>query len=332
MFGIERVKQAIESNLPAVYLWYGEDRFLIQEALKVIKKHFLKEDPSGSNIEVVSAREMPPLAIVERANTFSFFSGHLVIVENIPYFQENEGQDLQPLIEYMLNPNPQTCLLFWAESVHKGRKFYKALEKNGVVIEFALPRKAYEWQAWLAEELRVRNKTMDSGTAERFLARVGHQPGILVSELDKLVAYIGEQQKITLRDIDEITNTHVEASIFDLLDAVGQRSASKAVGKLQEILQEEYPLKILATLSGHLRLLLGALSWRRRGGNGTELASALGINPYRAQKVWQQSAKLSENYLIEALTLCLDTELAIKRSKGEPALLLEMMVMKFCLD
>lgn len=328
---IERIKESVEiGNIPAVYLWYGEDRFLIQEGLKVLRSFYFRSDPSGSGIEQVSAKELSPAAIVERANTMSFFANRLVIVEDVTYFQDGQTADLEPFLDYFANPNPSTCLLFLAESVHRGRKFYKALDKNGQIMEFSAPKKPQEWFAWVQSELKARAKAMDTQIVSQFIEWTGHHTGVLYQELDKLIIYVGDRQKITEEDIKAITPRSIETSIFDLLDAVASRSSRKALQALREVLRKEPALKVLALLVRQVRLLLGCDSLRRHGGNVAEAPARLGISPYEAQKVWQQALKLSTKQLSKALSECLNTDLALKTGGGDSGLLLEIMIIKFC--
>ncbi|TGE32512.1 DNA polymerase III subunit delta [Desulfosporosinus sp. Sb-LF] len=328
---IERIKENVtRGKIPAVHLWYGEDRFLIQEALKVLKSFYFMTDPSGSGIEVVSAKELSPATILERANTMSFFANRLLIVEEVPYFQDGQGADLELFLDYFSNPNPATSLLFIAESVHRGRKFYKALDRTGEIVEFCAPKRSQDWLAWVQSELKARGKTMDAQVMSQFIEWAGHHTGVLSQELDKLVIYSQDRQKITEEDIKAITTRTIEASVFDLLDAVAGRSSSKALQTLHKVLREEHPLKVLTLLVRQVRLLLGCNALRKRGGNVAEAPSALGISPYEAQKVWQQSLKLSSEKLAKALTECLKTDLALKTSGGDPGLLLEMMIIRFC--
>lgn len=329
MLEIEKIKEAVKKQtLASVYLWYGEDRYLLQEALKIVKQAYLLEDPSGSSIEMVSARELFPSVIVERANTFSFFQKRLIIIENVMYFQDGQTAELEPFYAYLANPNPDTCLIFVAESVHKGRKLYKAIAQSGEIIEFIPPKRTQDWRIWLKNELKARGKAMPSEAEILFLEWGGHQVGILVQELDKLAAFVGEKKNITVEDIKAVTIRTAEVTVFELLDAVAARSAKKALHKLSEVLREEHPLKVLTLLVRQVRLLLGAQAWRNRGGNGAELASALGIRPYEAQKIWQQSAKLSFESLAKAMNECLKTELALKSSGGNPGFLLEILIIK----
>lgn len=332
---IERIKESVTSGkISPVYLWYGEDRFLIQEGLKVLKSFYFMTDPSGSGIEYVSAKELSPAVIVERANTMSFFANRLVVVEDVTYFQDGQTADLEPFMDYFANPNPTTCLLFIAESVHRGRKFYKALGKSetGEIMEFCAPKRPQDWLVWVQAELKARQKSMDTQVANQFIEWTGHHTGVLSQELDKLIVYVEGRQKITSEDIQAITPRSIETSIFDLLAAVANRSTGKALQALREVLRKEPALKVLAMLVRQVRLLLGCDALRRQGGNVAEIPSALGISPYEAQKIWQQSAQLSTKQLSKALSECLNTDLGLKTGGGDPGLLLEIMVLKFCVN
>lgn len=329
---IEQIKMAITAGkLPFVYLWYGEDRFLLKEALQVLKQAYLADDPSGSGIETVSGRETVPVEIVERANTISFFASRLVIVEEIPYFLDGQNHDLEPFYGYFLNPNPNTCLLFWADHIHKGKKFYKAIAQNGEILEFTSPKRAQDWVQWVQTEVQTRGKQMSRETVTFFLEWAGHQAGTLSRELDKLTIYVGDRGRIQEEDIRAVVTRTVEATVFELVDAVAGRSAPQALQKLHEVLREEHPLKVLTLIVRQIRLLLGANALRRQGGNVSEAGNILGIrSPYEAQKIWQQAQKLKEGDLEEALTACLQTEIALKTGGGDPVLLLEMLIIRFC--
>jgi len=328
---IERIKENIEQGkIPSVYLWYGEDRFIIQRGLQVLKSFYFKTDPSGSGIEVVDPKELSPAEIVERANTMSFFANRLVVVDEATYFQDGQTADLEPFLDYFSNPNPSTCLLFIAESVHRGRKLFKTLDRTGEVLEFCPPKRPQEWLAWVQSELKVRGKSMDNQVASQFIEWAGHQTGVLNQELDKLVVFVGDRPKITMEEVRTITTRTIEASIFNLLDAVAVRSSAKAIQTLREVLREEHPLKVLTLMVRQVRLLLGCDALRKRGGNVTEVPSALGMKPYEAQKIWQQSLRLSTEQLSKGLFECLNTDVALKTGGGDPGLLLEMMIIRFC--
>jgi len=330
MWAMDQVRQSIvNKRIPPLNLWYGEERFFMQEALKLLKDNYLKEDPSGSAIEVFSGKNSAPEEIVAAANTMSFFSGKLIIVEDIPYFQEGQGEALEPYYAYFDNPNPGTCLVFLAPSINRGRKFYKAIEKQGAVLEFVSPKKTQEWLAWLEQELAARGKTMKPQVKNLFLEWGGHQVGVLSQELNKLCTYV-EGKQITAEDVRVLVPQAVEATIFELLDAVAARSQKSAVQKLQQVLRQEHPLKVLTMLTRQVRLLLGASALRQQGRGVEEASRLMGIKPFEAQKIWQKAAQLTWEQLSWALQECLEVEVSMKTGKGDPEFLLELMIVKFC--
>lgn len=330
MWEIDQVRQSIAKNkIPTVNLWFGEERFFIQEALNLLKDTYLAQDPSGSGIEIISGKSTTPEQIVEIANTVSFFGGKLIIVEDIPYFQDGQGDALEPFYAYFASPNPGTCLVFLAQSVNRGRKFYKAIEKVGLILEFGSPKRQQDWLAWLDRELADRKKTMKPQVKSLFLEWGGHQVGVLSQELDKLALYV-EGQEIGAEDVQKLVPQAVEATVFELLDAVAARSSKVALQKLHQVLRQEHSLKVLTLLSRQVRLLLGASAMRQQGRVVEEASRLLGIKPFEAQKIWQKSARLNWEQLAWALQECLETDVAIKTGKGDPEFLLELMVTKFC--
>jgi DNA polymerase-3 subunit delta len=86
-------KDFSEQNPAPVYLLYGEDRYSLLQCVSAIKGIFLIDDPSGSNIEVFQGKDSTIERIVETLNSSSFFARKLVIVDDIPYFDQDKGKN-----------------------------------------------------------------------------------------------------------------------------------------------------------------------------------------------------------------------------------------------
>jgi len=351
---LETVKKDIQNNqIPPIYLWYGEDRYSLTEALKALKAVFLAEDPSGSGIEVFLGKEITTEEVAGSANTSSFFSRRLVIVDDIPYFSqgkgkadgqeddgtrletdpagEAEGPNTDRLLAYCQNPNPATCLVLISEKVNRGRKLYKEISKAGKIIEFAYPKGQAEWLAWIAKETKAREKNIKPSTAAYLLERVGHNTGILSQELDKLCLYIGKKEDISQADIDAVCISLIETTVFAMLDAIAAGNSREAIQKLSDVLSQEYFLKVHTMFVRQIRLLLAASVLRQRRGTVERFMEVTGIrSPFEGNKIFRQAAGFTPEKLCRALEDCLQTELALKSSGGNPHLLLEMMVIRFC--
>lgn len=346
------IKKDIDNNnIVPVYLFYGEDRYTLVESLKILKKVFLEEDPSGSCIEYYPGKDTAPDTIYFSANTPSFFSRRLIIVDDIPYFKpvknqasendddaDEEGQDSAEMAEaidttilqeYCRNPNPAACLVLISTKVNRGRKLYKEIVKVGKVVEFSYPKGQAEWVMWIQREIQIRGKNISSGSAAFLADWAGHHTGVLAQEIDKLILYIGDRKEISKEDIIYVCVPVVETTIFAMLDSIAAGNAHDALKKLSEVMGQEYYLRVHAMIVRQIRLLLAASLVQKRGEKVENLINYIKISPYEAKKVFRQAYNFSFANLALALEECLKTDLALKRS-GDPHLLLEMMVINFC--
>lgn len=350
---IETVKRDIQNKqIPPIYLWYGEDRYSLTEALKILKGVFLEEDPSGSGIESFQGKNIAPEEVAEVANTSSFFSRRLVIVDDITYFNQgkgkpdvedegitvgldssgrSDGMNTDRILGYCQNPNPTTCLVMISEKVNRGRKLYKEIVKTGKVLEFCYPKGQTEWLAWIQKEAKRRGKNINATTASFLVDCVGHHTGILSQELDKVSVYIGGKQEISKEDINDICISLIETTVFAMLDAIAAGDSHHAIQRLTEVLSQEYYLKVHTMIVRQIRLLLAGSLVRRRGGTVEKLMDIAGIrSSFEGNKIFRQAASFTPEKLCQGMEDCLQTELALKSSGGNPHLLLEMMVIRLC--
>jgi len=348
---LENVKKEVESGqIPPVYLMYGEDRYSLTEAVKTVKESFLTEDPSGSGIEWFSGKDTSLYEVVEAANTCSFFSRRLVIVDDLTCFSQdkkkssdvekgqeaestdvNESNGEDSLLSYCQNPNPATCLLLISEKANRGRKLYKEIARSGKVLNFSYPKGSVEWQIWIEDEAKIRGKNISPVTAFFFAEWAGHNTGILCQELDKLCSYTGENKNISIEDIEKICIPLIETTIFQMLDAIAAGKTRDVLQKLREVLSQEHYLKVYSMMVRQIRLLLAASIMRKKGEPAEKFMEITGIkSPYEGNKIYRQAANFSPKKLAGAMEECLKTELALKSSGGNPNLLLELMVIRFC--
>jgi DNA polymerase-3 subunit delta len=350
---LDIIKHDIENHgIPPVYLWYGEDRYSLTEALKLLKNYYLLDDPSGSNTELLNGKEQTREEMIQAANMTAFFSGKLVVVDDLPYFsagrskgvsesensaeeteRSDSGRESDPdiLLEYCLNPNPSTCLVLISEKVNKGRKLFKEINKNGKTVEFAFPKGQSEWMAWLQKQAHQNGKNLSVPVASFLLEWAGHQTGVLSQELAKLALYTGKKQNIEIEDIRKISLPMIETTVFAMLDAIAAENTKDALARLSEVLSQEHYLKVHTMIVRHIRLLLAASIWRARKGTVNDFMGTAGIRTFfEGNKLFQQADSFSTVRLAEAMEDCLQTELALKSSGGNPQLLLEIMVIRLC--
>lgn len=122
-----------------------------------------------------------------------------------------------------------------------------------------------------------------------------------------------------------------ESTVFTWLDRLGERQTPKALGILKTLLlQGEPPLRLLATLTNHIRMLWQMKFLIEEGQNASEIAKNLGVHPYRATKGLKQLKNFKVNELARFYDWLCRADFSLKSGKQEPEYLLELLVLRLC--
>ncbi len=161
---------------------------------------------------------------------------------------------------------PQNLLILSAESVDKRTRFFKFIEKEGVVIDCAVATgasaAAQKGQKEVLRQMVMKTlagfqKKIQPRALEQLFERVGFHPVAVSMEAEKLALYIGDRDTITVEDLELMVGRTREDALFELTDAFGKRQGARTLVLLNR-LQENgmHGLQILATMRNYLRKML----------------------------------------------------------------------------
>ncbi len=259
----ELEKELKEKKLSSIYLLYGKETYLLENALKKIKKLFgeLKEGLNyikidSSNVSnLISELQTPPFG----------FEKKLIIVKDTELFKKigkKKSQDVSDLIEKnarYISENIDSIkdfnvVVFLEEEIEKNA-LYKIIEKEGIVCEFQtekLPDLAKRIK-FICTSYKV---NIDNVTLNYFIDVCGTNLQDLINEIRKLIEYVGENGTISQDDIDKLSIKQFESVIFDLTDSLGQKNVTKSLEVLKNLIYAKEPVqKILITLYNHFKKL-----------------------------------------------------------------------------
>ena len=336
----------------------GPEQHLKREALSRIRDEAgaSADDPAWEVLDgpSVSARDL-----LNRCQTGALFGGSRLIVvqaaDRIPVpEQEKLAKAVGPL------PAGVAVLLVTGDAPDRGRRrplaapLRRAIGKSGLVLEFPAPSVS-EAAAWAVAQAQARGKKLEPAAARKLAEqKVGTGLAEMESEVEKLSLFVGAAPAITSADVEEVTTQLLEEGVFRLLDAVGRRSASRAVSLLRGLLAErrEDPVRILGLLAHSFRLiwqtkLLRERGWRPNQEVDEETERLLPLDPRKnalaqfsrlpwlAGRTVRQAAAFSWDQLTRALQALLSCDLTIKGIQGkitDPAFALELLVLQLCAD
>ncbi|GAE87442.1 DNA polymerase III delta subunit [Acetivibrio straminisolvens JCM 21531] len=138
----------------------------------------------------------------------------------------------------------------------------------------------------------------------------------ILNEINKVVLYLGERQKVTVEDIKKVCTKSIKSRIFDLIDAIAERKLDLALKLLNDMIILKEPLpKILFMIAKQLKQLLELKLLFSKGMDEKEVCSKMGLNPYAIKKMIRQSKCFSLEKLKSAVQEALDLDLSIKTGK-----------------
>jgi len=240
--------------------------------------------------------------VISAAKTLPMMSPHRIVIvlraeHSLQPKRESQSasKDLEELEEYLINPVPTTSLVLVAEGLDERRRISKLLLKHAMVIRSGQLNNVEDAQRWIRSQVRTRGAELDPEAA-RFLADItGPDIGRLRGEVDRLLLYASTKGRITVDDVREVAGSAVAYDDWAVTRAIEQGATALALRKLA-----------LALDSGAVpQMVLGQLGWIAR-------------------------TKLSGARVSEAVEAVFRTDLALKRSAGEPRILLERLVAQLC--
>ena len=336
-----------------VYLFYGEEDYLIRQAVLRFQEALFPDGDAGMDLDVIAGESAAPREVTARAQSLPFFAQkRLVVVKNTLFFkparspakddggeaEEDQGEmapagSEAPLLEYLKSPPDTTCLIFTTGGpVDRRRRLFKSLAKAGRAVEFTRLEKG-DLARWLAQRVNGYGKRFSPGAVETLLERAGTSLNTLAREVEKLVSYTGDRQAIDAADVRVLCPPPLEESVFNVVDAIGHRRAGVALSGIRDLLAaREPPVRLLAMVARQFRLLLLVRDLLDQGCPAGQVAGRLKLNPFVAQKMAGQSINYSVTRLIRALEELLELDEAFKSGRLEFYPGLEALLLRLCAE
>jgi DNA polymerase-3 subunit delta len=282
--------------LSPVYLVHGPEDLLRAEALAAIAAAVLDAELADFNHDRFEGGACDLGTVVAAARTVPVLAAQRLV--EVRAVDRCRPEALAPLADYLKDPSPTTVLVLEGTQVDLRRTPFPQVKRVGQVVAC---QPLYERDAvrWLETRARALGAPIAPEAARFLAAYAGTQLATLATELEKAAAYAGPGREIDLEAVSETAGGGRVHTVFELTDALGERRAAAALKCLGTLLEAgEPPLKVQGMIVRHFRLL-----WRARealAAGPAELASALGVHPFVADKLKRQAPRHGEAELAQA--------------------------------
>jgi len=321
-----------------VYFLFGDEEFLIEEALNRIIESTVDESTRSFNFDLLFGSEATPVDIIERASAYPLIADRrVVVVKEIDrtFALRGKPDENSAFARYMASPAPTTVLVMTAaisDFLTKGKNGpgakapYNLFVNTAACVQF---KKVYdrELPSWTASRIRTRGKDITPDAVELFVGYVGASLRVLNNEIEKLFTFVEERKKITVEDVRAVVGASKVYNVFELQKAVGAKNLELSVEIAERMLRAGEPEQLILTmLTRYFTILWRLIELRSRSKDQNEIARSLGISSFFVNEYIAALSRYPMGHLRNAFEALLHADIALKTSRVDPALVLQIML------
>lgn len=325
----------------AVYVFYGNEEFLIEESIKFILQNAVAEGVREFNFDVVYGGEIDVQNLISLLLMFPVMSPkRVVVMRNSEKFlnklsRSKREKDAETFINYLKKPNPDTIFIIILNEPDFEKDVYKKLFEFADVVDLKAP---YDWQipSWIAKRVKERGseppwngKEITDEACKLLQAYAGNSLRDLDNEITKLFIFTGEKKKIDVEDVKQAVGLSRTFTVFDLQKAIGEKNLQLSITIIERMLQAgEFPPVILTMLTRYFSTLWKLYELQKTEKDPKKLANSLQLSQYHIRDYLYQLEKYKEKEIKNAFKYLIEADELVKTSPVDSKVILSQMVYK----
>ena len=300
----------------AVYFFYGEEDYNIEQEIEKLKKG-LDKNFLEMSFKTYDHPSFPDLISILRSQPM-MFGKMLVVIDCLKYFSKTyEDKELKEIEEALENNTENLDVVFVAQlprnegvKIDARRKLFKILKKyNAKEFPLIPTYKTAELESWITKQGKVKGIKLDRNALTAIISQIGNNLRQIDSELDKLKLFAYPKDIITAEMVREICISNED--LFAFSDFLMENEVDKALLEYRKLLDTRYPLEILSTLQTMVRRWI-ILKARSQSATPMELSRMTGMHEYVVKLTLSKLKKNSLKDLVKLKKNITEAEYKIK--------------------
>lgn len=210
-----------------VYILMGDESYYIDRITDYIAENVLEPDDRDFNQTVVFGADTTAAQVVDMAKGYPVMpAAHRVVI-----VKEAQGlKSLDALERYFEKPLASTLLVIAYKNgtIDRRKKVVGKAEAVGVVFE-SKKKRDYELPAFIETYLKKNHVAIDPKSAAMIAEHIGADLSRLISELDKvMISLPDDNRRVTPDIVEREIGVSKEFNIFELKTAIIERNVFKA--------------------------------------------------------------------------------------------------------
>ena len=259
-----REAQAQAERLLPCYFFFGEESFLAFQFIESLKKTLFAGEGEEHNVERFLLEDHSWAEIIDLARTVPFFSSRRLVVIEIADAKKARlsATDKAILQEYFQSCSNQTVVVvIFSGKVRRDAplvKFFSSLPSSVVSVDEIKPLRDRALFSWMEKEFRNFGKEATPDALRRLAEVAGNSCGRIHNEIEKIVLYVGEKNRVDVDDINQISGWVKSFLEWEIADNLEKGDYSQSLLVLDNLLNKEGtpPEYVLGTYSRYFSSLL----------------------------------------------------------------------------
>lgn len=327
---LRKLQLSLDNKAPqSIYVLYGEETFLQDEALRAIKRKVLVEGAQDFNFDLFIAPENSAGQVRDAVETLPVMCDRrLVILKNADAYKDDAWDILMPIID---SPVDSTTFVIMANKFDKRKKNIKRLHEQAIFVEL---KKPFDNQIpmWIDYIAHLNNLKLSNEAVSALQELVGTNLSEINNEIKKVQQYLGAERKlVSLEDILKVVSRARIETVFNLTDAIGRRDRASALVCLANLLEYgQNEVGIVSLIHRQIRILSAIYEAKKMGMGRLRLSQKVGVPEYFLKQYMEQALHWDKDKLVLATQALHETDKALKSSPISSHIWLENFILKTC--
>lgn len=261
---IDRFLGAPPENVAAVLI-FGPDEGMVRERGNLVTRAILGEADDPFRLAELSGDDLKadPARLSDEARAIAMMGGRRVIRVG------RVSDALEPVFEALLSEHrDSTQALVVVEAGDIGsksslKKLFEAVPHAGAIACYR--DETGDLPALIGAQMKQAGIAVDRDALDYLSVNLGGDRGVTRAEIDKLILYMGDDKRVTLKDAEACVADQAAIGLDDLCQAVGLGDLKSLERQLERNLAEAHPIMILKSVSRHFLKLHQVIARLQRG-------------------------------------------------------------------
>jgi DNA polymerase-3 subunit delta len=228
-------KELESGRFRAVYYFFGSEDYRIKEAEKVVVSRFLPKVQQTTNHITLSAQKDSLENIINELSMIPMLGERQVFkINDIQMLSQTQ---IEKILSLVTPPDPNRVVIVASPSAkapNKKTKLFKFLSENTAAVEFAKLR-GDSASSRIRSMFKKARVEIDPEALRILTELSGGDLGGLVSEVGKLIDYIGEGGTVTKDDVALLSSDYQVYNIFELADRAATGDFDQAMSIIKSM-------------------------------------------------------------------------------------------------